>query len=91
MVNIIYFSKTFILFSGNINEDLAFEYGDRATANYGCGATLNNEFWYFGGTGSNIRQVILPKYLWDINSRNHDEPYRSHQLLPTFRGLTQAA
>ena len=57
MVNIIYFSKIFILFSGNINEDLAFEYGDGATADSGCGATVNNEFWYFGG--SNKRQVIL--------------------------------
>ena len=56
-VNIRYFLKKFILFSGNINEDVAFEYGDGTTAIYGCGTTLNNEFWYFGG---NIytRQVI---------------------------------
>ena len=33
---------------GNINENLAFEYKDGATAKYGCGATLNGEFWYFG-------------------------------------------
>ena len=31
-----------------MNENLAFEYGDGATAAYGCGATLNGEFWYFG-------------------------------------------
>ena len=34
---------------GNINENLAFEYRDGTTAIYGCGATLNGEFWYFGG------------------------------------------
>ena len=33
---------------GNINENLAFGYGDGATAYHGCGATLNGEFWYFG-------------------------------------------
>ena len=43
--------------SGNINEDLAFEYGDGSTVHYSCGATLNNEFWYFGG--SNTRRVKL--------------------------------
>ena len=48
-------------FSGNINEDLTFEYGDGTAAHYGCGATLNNEFWYFGG--SNKRQVKSQKYL----------------------------
>ena len=44
-------------FLGNINEDLAFEYGDGTTAYDGCGATLNNEFWYFGGQAK--RQVKL--------------------------------
>ena len=55
------------LFSGNINEDLTFEYGD-GEAHYGCAATLRNEFWYFGGS-SNIklnRQVKWQKYLLDI-------------------------
>ena len=33
---------------GNINENLSFEYGYGATAKYGCGATLNGEYWYFG-------------------------------------------
>ena len=37
------------LFSGNINEDLTFEYGENTQAHYGCAATLKNEFWYFGG------------------------------------------
>ena len=35
--------------SGNINDNLDFEYGDGADAKYGCGATIMNEFWYFGG------------------------------------------
>ena len=56
-VNICFFLKKFILLSGNTNEDLAFEYGDGATVERGCAATLFNEFWYFGG--SNKRQVTL--------------------------------
>ena len=43
---------------GNINEDLAFEYGDSTEARYGCGVTFQDEFWYFGGT-SYRRQVNL--------------------------------
>ena len=49
---------TGILYSGNYNDDLNFEYVDGATAAEGCGATLMGQFWYFGGNGSaNIRQV----------------------------------
>ena len=50
------------LSSGNINENLAFEYGVGATAKYGCGATLNGEFWYFG----NDKQVSFAMKLWPI-------------------------
>ena len=57
--SIINFSK------GNVNADLNFEYGDdtaMATVYTGCGATLHNEFWYFG-SGSSLykRQVKLQK------------------------------
>ena len=45
---------------GNVNEDLAFEYGDGTETHYGCGATLQNEFWYFGGYNQK-RQVSLIK------------------------------
>ena len=38
-------------FLGNINQNLAFEYGDGTTAYGGCGVTLNGEFLYFGGYG----------------------------------------
>ena len=35
---------------------MAFEYGDDTEIRYGCGATLQNEFWYFGGD-THKRQV----------------------------------
>ena len=38
-----------LCFKGNINDDLDFEYDDGADARYGCGATLVDEYWYFGG------------------------------------------
>ena len=41
------------MISGDVNDDLNFEFGDGAVAHNGCGATLFGEFWYFGGgTGS---------------------------------------
>ena len=40
-----------------MNEDLTFEYGDGTEVRYGCAATLNNEFWYFGGSSHADRQV----------------------------------
>ena len=42
-----------------MNEDLDFEYGDGTIAHYGCGATLQNIFWYFGGYTPYKRQVKL--------------------------------
>ena len=63
--------KYFMLFSnfnfrcqGNINEDLNFEYGDNTGVHWGCGATLHNVFWYFGGS-PDPRQVKLQKHLLD--------------------------
>ena len=56
--------------SGNINEDLDFEYSDGTSAHFGCGATLHNVFWYFGGSGSNKRQVKFQKPLLDIHLFN---------------------
>ena len=46
---LIIFSNINFHCSGNINEDLDFEYGDDTVAHFGCGATLQNVFWYFGG------------------------------------------
>jgi len=48
---------------GNINEDISFEYGEGATAYYGCGVVFKGEYLYFGGEGSaNNRQVSTTKY-----------------------------
>ena len=47
------------LSSGNVNEDINFEYGERATAANGCGVVFKGNFLYFGGNGAaNVRQVI---------------------------------
>ena len=51
-----------IRYSGNINKILDFEYGDGTEVYGGCGATLHNVFWYFGGY-PNERQVTLLKYI----------------------------
>ena len=48
---------------GNINESLSFEYGDGAIAVSGCSATLNGEFWYFGGSGGSGKHV---SFCWPI-------------------------
>ena len=49
---------TKLVFSGNFDDDLNFNYGDGATVYRGCGAMLMDQFWYFGGNGSaNNRQV----------------------------------
>ena len=45
-------------FTGNINEDLTFEYGTNTEAHYGCAATIKNEFWYFGGNGSSYKRQV---------------------------------
>ena len=57
---------------GNMNENLAFEYGDGTRAYAGCGATLNGEFWYFGGQGSK----------WNVSFSPVD--YRFYNLCFTF-------
>ena len=53
-----------LITSGNYNDDLNFEFGEGTTVYYGCGATLMDQFWYFGGVGSaNNRQVKVFKQL----------------------------
>ena len=44
-------------FNGNINDDLTFRYGWGTVATGGCGTTLKNEFWYFGGGNPYSQQV----------------------------------
>lgn len=60
----IFFSNIDFRCKGNMNEYLNFEYGDGTRAYYGCGATLHNVFWYFGGSrlSGNPRQVKLQKH-----------------------------
>ena len=42
-----------------MNDDLNFEFGMDVGVARGCGATLMGEFWYFGGSGPTVRQVLL--------------------------------
>ena len=53
-----------------MNDDLIFEYGEGADAFYGCGATLMGEMFYFGGSGSQKRQVwiVYINRIWTIFS-----------------------
>jgi len=37
--------------------DNRFEYGSGTEVNMGCGASIYDEFWYFGGDSSYKRQV----------------------------------
>ena len=46
-------------FDGNVNEESVFEIGKDVTISYGCAATLNGEFWYFGGSSNKSRQVNI--------------------------------
>ena len=58
-----FFVKADFICSGNVNEDLNFEYGEGAKLHRGCGALLQNVFWYFGGSiwGSRTRHVNYSK------------------------------
>ena len=52
------------LFSGNVNDDIDFEYGEGTDARYGCGATLFGQFWYFGGNGSSLNRQVWHYHLF---------------------------
>ena len=65
-VNIPNFLKNIdFVFLGNTKRDLNLDFGDDTYVVNGCGATLQNIFWYFGGWQSK-RQVRLQVYLFDI-------------------------
>ena len=36
---------------------MTFKYGAGTEVYFGCGATFENEYWYFGGFSPNKRQV----------------------------------
>ena len=65
-----YQSDFYFWYSGNVEDDLIFEYGEGADAFYGCGATLMGEMFYFGGSGSQKRQVwiVYINRIWNIFS-----------------------
>ena len=46
------------LYLGNVNDYLGFEYEEETSVRYGCSATLHDEFWYFGGLDTTLRQVF---------------------------------
>ena len=53
------------IYLGNVIDNINFEYGEGTTVYSGCGATLNGEFWYFGGYPSaNYRQVCTISILY---------------------------
>ena len=49
--------------SGNVNENVDFEYGELTTARYGCGFVFKGEYWYFGGYDWNRRQVSITQLI----------------------------
>ena len=55
-------------FDGNVNPSSVFEIGEDVSISYGCGATLNGEFWYFGGSSSKVRQVRIYKNCTDSSN-----------------------
>ena len=55
-----YIKPFYILYPGNVDDDLRFEYDINTDAHGGCGATLMGEMWYFGGFKSaQKRQVCI--------------------------------
>ena len=51
-----------INFAGEVH-DIEFEFGENTAAAFGCAATFQNEFWYFGGNGSARRRQVSNTYL----------------------------
>ena len=43
--------------SGAVNDDINFSYGSELEFTGGCGVTLRDQFWYFGGESQYKRQV----------------------------------
>ena len=51
--------------SGAVNDDIDFSYGSGIQE--GCGVTLRDQFWYFGGVGQYIRQVSFEVIISNAN------------------------
>ena len=57
------FQPFYIFYSGNVDDDLSFEYGVGTDVNGGCGATLMGEMWYFGGYYAQTQVCFLETVL----------------------------
>ena len=44
-------------YSGLVDSNFEFEYGNDVSLFYGCGLTLRGQMWYFGGSNAYKRQV----------------------------------
>ena len=53
--------------SGSVNDDINFSYGSELPLRYGCGVTLRDQFWYFGGSYSVRRQVSFEFIISNAN------------------------
>ena len=51
-----------ISFDGTVDADTLFEYDANTQSAYSCGATINGEFWVFGGHDFK-RQVFLSQMM----------------------------
>ena len=58
------------MISGDVNDNMNFEFGDGAVAHNGCGATLFGDFWYFGGgtgsTSANSQKRKVKNSFWSL-------------------------
>ena len=52
-------------YSGLVDSNFEFEYGNDVSLFYGCGLTLRGQMWYFGGRNEYLRQVS-PKVILQI-------------------------
>ena len=44
-------------YSGLVDGNLEFDYGNGVSLEYGCGLTLRGQMWYFGGYAGHTKQV----------------------------------
>ena len=71
--------------SGDVNDDLNFEFGDGTVAHNGCGATLFGEFWYFGGGTGSTSANSQKRKVWNFTLGGAMESLESEFLKYIFR------
>ena len=77
--------QSFQIFSnfylGNVNDDLDFDFGLGATADFGCGVTFMDQYWYFGDQNKvNIVFLFLLKMTRHNDGSNVLNFFRSAKL-----------